>query len=517
MDCPYTDTLSTVISNLRDEKAAIGQKVILTFLGQMIDALTYLHKQHIIHRNLKPSNILVKRLNFRICDFGTAALSSDRMKIKVKAKEAFLYQLLSLKKTDNALDIIVSQKLHSVLGMMLEADLEYRANVWDLMKEPLVKRCLVLCGSPLHVMATLPSGVSGPPFHKDFSKVLDFMQTYKDVESVQLQILSYLTSEKKKVMGHQDDVVKLTCTTMRAHKDCVAVQLKALQVLHMCAVAGEETGAQKQSVHERETISSVLAAVDAHTTSSELLTEAFILLFLLSENIGAVRWFLELNGVAQAYKALKGFPKHRVIASHACRLIWRSLEAHELPAGVCLFGCVEAVCEIADAHPQDGVVMEDVCSALLGLSCHASFESKDVEDSTLVLLRALKGHSCRPTLVQRAFTALANLTHMSKVACLRLLVAPGGGSGVIVMREARQKYPSNHKLSLSMVKVLAAMAKHDELLEELISVNAQEDLKQSEADCISDEKMKMLLQDILSRLAEVKKTSSSSQHCTANG
>ncbi|XP_076126813.1 serine/threonine kinase-like domain-containing protein STKLD1 [Alosa pseudoharengus] len=87
MDCPYTDTLSTAISYQRDEKRPFGKQAIQTFLGQMTDALTYLHKQHIIHRNLKPSNILVKGLTFRVCDFGTATFSSDTMKLQVKTKE----------------------------------------------------------------------------------------------------------------------------------------------------------------------------------------------------------------------------------------------------------------------------------------------------------------------------------------------------------------------------------------------------------------------------------------------
>ena len=43
----------------------------------------------------------------------------------------------------------------------------------------------------------------------------------------------------------------------------------------------------------------------------------------------------------------------------------------------------------------------------------ATFEDDDVEDATLVLLRAIKEHSGQSTLVQHAFLALANLTHMS--------------------------------------------------------------------------------------------------------
>ncbi|XP_063050535.1 serine/threonine kinase-like domain-containing protein STKLD1 [Engraulis encrasicolus] len=547
MDCPYTDTLHTIITNHRIEKQTFNQKVVLTLLGQMIDALAYIHKQDIIHRNIKPSNIQVVSQTFRLCDFGTAALSRDRMKIKVKAKQdqqcwmapeclsqqvwsdksdiwslgcvlldmltchinsetAAMYQLINLKKKKSALDVIVAQNVQSVLREMFRNEPHYRANVWDLMKDPLVQRCLELCGSPVHVMTSLPSGVSGPPFHEGLHKVLGFMQTYKDVESVQLQCLSYVLSEKEQVIGCQDDVVKITMSTMRAHKDSGGVQLKACQVLHLCVEAGEESGVQKQCVFEGEAISCILAAIETHISNPELLSQAFLLLLLLlSENMRSVQCFLQLNGISAVFKALKAFPQHCAIASHACRCLWMSLRQTELPGEVSLLGCVEAVCEVADVHRQDATVMEDVCSALLALSSHGTMEGKDVEDVTLTLLRALQDHTGQHTLVQRAFATLGNLTHMSNVACLRLLVGPGGRSGIMVMREARQQYPGDQQLTLSMVKVLADMAKHDKLVEELVAVNTQDDLRQSEADCASDENMKRLVQTTLSRLKKVEK------------
>ncbi|XP_031425788.1 uncharacterized protein LOC116220988 [Clupea harengus] len=247
-------------------------------------------------------------------------------------------------------------------------------------------------------------------------------------------------------------------------------------------------------------MSCVLSAVDLHAGRPELLTEAFLLLFRVSENTQAAQWFLELNGVAQAGRTLRAFPDHQLIATHACRCIWRTLEAHEPPAGVCVWGIVEAVCMVADAHPQDGALMGAVCSALQALSLRATFEDDDVEDATLVLLRAIKEHSGQSTLVQHAFLALANLTHMSKVACVRLLVAPGGGSGIVLMREVRRQYPKDPQLSHNMARVLAAMAKYDEVLGELMSVQVQEDLELSEADCASDEEKKMLVQQTLSKL-----------------
>lgn len=64
-------------------------QVLLKFLGQMVDALFYIHKQNIFHRNLKPSNILVTgETSFKLCDFGTETLMTDEWKWKIRVEES---------------------------------------------------------------------------------------------------------------------------------------------------------------------------------------------------------------------------------------------------------------------------------------------------------------------------------------------------------------------------------------------------------------------------------------------
>ncbi|NXF29958.1 STKL1 protein, partial [Nyctibius bracteatus] len=75
--------LSSVIKEKRQKSEKITDTVILKFLGQMVDALFYIHKQNIFHRNLKPSNILVTdEASFMLSDFSTETLMTDEMKWK---------------------------------------------------------------------------------------------------------------------------------------------------------------------------------------------------------------------------------------------------------------------------------------------------------------------------------------------------------------------------------------------------------------------------------------------------
>ncbi|KFV01507.1 putative inactive protein kinase-like SgK071, partial [Pterocles gutturalis] len=81
--------LSSVINEKRQKSEKIADLVILKFLGQMVDALFYIHKQNIFHRNLKPSNILVTgEASFMLSDFSTETLMTDKMKWKIRVEES---------------------------------------------------------------------------------------------------------------------------------------------------------------------------------------------------------------------------------------------------------------------------------------------------------------------------------------------------------------------------------------------------------------------------------------------
>ncbi|NWX06530.1 STKL1 protein, partial [Caloenas nicobarica] len=81
--------LSSVIKEKRRKSEKITDMVILRFLGQMVDALFYIHTQNIFHRNLKPSNILVTgEASFMLSDFSSETLMTDEMKWKIRVEES---------------------------------------------------------------------------------------------------------------------------------------------------------------------------------------------------------------------------------------------------------------------------------------------------------------------------------------------------------------------------------------------------------------------------------------------
>jgi len=69
----------TDLESLIDDKTKLDQKPALRYFRQILSALDFAHKHRVIHRDIRPSNILIdENDNIKITDFGTSTLLQDR-------------------------------------------------------------------------------------------------------------------------------------------------------------------------------------------------------------------------------------------------------------------------------------------------------------------------------------------------------------------------------------------------------------------------------------------------------
>ncbi|XP_017542916.2 serine/threonine kinase-like domain-containing protein STKLD1 [Pygocentrus nattereri] len=544
MDCPCISSLKAVIASHREQKERFKNKVIHMFLGQMVDALAYLDNRNILHRNLKPSNILMTDgLVFRICDFGTATVTGDRAKLQIRIKdsakcwmapesvrllqwsnksdiwslgcvlldvltchmfdeEASLSQLFLIKKDLIPLDRVMSKDLHKLLTMMFSHSPKKRASVWMLVNEAFVKDCLILCGSSLHTMKkTLPRGVTGPPFHEGFDSVLEFMMTYTDIEDVQLSVLSYLLKKDKNALERVSDVVEAVTSAMMSHTGSACVQLKSCQVLQQLLTAGEHTSIENSSLYGEDVISHLLKAVQNHSKHVDLLVNAFQVLFLVSKNGKACDSIVKLGCAQEVLKTLRANPQKKDIVIPSCRFLWNLL-ANGIPytASVeSMTSAAETVCSVGEMHLQDAVVTECLCAALQSLTMHGLFEEKDVENATLLLINALRIHPNHSGIVKHVFIVMVTLVKCSEKAALRLLT-PNGESGVSLILTARGHHPDDRLVTENFCHLLNQLVQQDAVAPELLAESVQEELEHIVKQFESTTDIALLAQETLSNV-----------------
>ena len=90
---PLTHLLQNIEKQVLPSKRFMPVKVIIQIMTQILDALDYAHQQGIIHRDIKPDNIMVEKHTQRpiIADFGVAKVLSDAKEDHSIARGSPLY------------------------------------------------------------------------------------------------------------------------------------------------------------------------------------------------------------------------------------------------------------------------------------------------------------------------------------------------------------------------------------------------------------------------------------------
>ncbi|XP_054704645.1 serine/threonine kinase-like domain-containing protein STKLD1 isoform X2 [Grus americana] len=471
--------LSSVIKEKRHKSEKITDMVILKFLGQMVDALFYIHKQNIFHRNLKPSNILVTgEDSFMLSDFSTETLMTDEMRWKIRVEEnckswmapetlgfsfteksdiwslgcilldmatCFVLNaeeitslLQDIRQDTSCLEGVLtlmqngdnsSLPLFPILFMMLQIQPSMRPTAKDLTDVPFIKECLTAAGaSSVKLKKSLPPKIIDVLLEGGIESVIEFMQTFWDIEEAQAKAIQHLVSfvRDKSAFPYLLTFTEFITFAMKTHTDSLKLQVDGCSLL-------------------LEILSQEVAA----------------------ENLGKAGVIPDLLSI------VRKFLHNEKICLSCCGVLWSLAVSENNVDQALLKSAVPVTSAVLQEHLRNGAVTESACSALWALSLQGCLTENEYEPTTALLLDAFRMNPERPVLVKNACLALASLLRLSETAALRF-ITDSKGSGINLIKDAYHLHFDDPEVVESICVLTNEMVQYDDVVLDMVSQKMEE-------------------------------------------
>ncbi|XP_074747364.1 serine/threonine kinase-like domain-containing protein STKLD1 isoform X6 [Strix uralensis] len=464
--------LSSVIKEKRQKSEKITDMVVLKFLGQMVDALLYIHKQNIFHRNLKPSNILVTgEASFMLSDFSTETLMTDEMKWKIRVEEnskswmapetvgfsftdksdiwslgCILLDMMTcfvlnaeeitsllqdIRQDTSCLEGVLtpmqngdnsSSPLFPILFVMLQIQPSMRPTAKDLTDVPFIRECLSIAGvSLVNLKKSLPPKITDVLLEGGIESVLECMRAFWDVEEVQAEAIQHLASfvRDKSALPYLLTFTESITFAMKTHVDSLKLQVDGCSLL--LEILSQALEQDVVMALDENVASSLLDTVRKHSENEELLSLVCTLLMMISASEVAAENLRRVGVIPDLLSVLRNFLHNERICFSCCGILWSLAVSEKNVDRALLKSAVPVTSAVLQEHLQNGTVTESACSALWALSLQGCLTENEYEPTTALLLDALRMNLGRPVLVKNACLALASLLRLSDDVVLDML------------------------------------------------------------------------------------------------
>ncbi|XP_074701955.1 serine/threonine kinase-like domain-containing protein STKLD1 isoform X3 [Strix aluco] len=504
--------LSSVIKEKRQKSEKITDMVVLKFLGQMVDALLYIHKQNIFHRNLKPSNILVTgEASFMLSDFSTETLMTDEMKWKIRVEEnskswmapetvdfsftdksdiwslgCILLDMMTcfvlnaeeitsllqdIRQDTSCLEGVLtlmqngdnsSLPLFPILFVMLQIQPSMRPTAKDLTDVPFIRECLSIAGvSLVNLKKSLPPKITDVLLEGGIESVLALPYLLTFTESITFAMKTHVDSLKLQVDG---------CSLL-------------LEILSQ-ALEQDVVMALDENV-----ASSLLDTVRKHSENEELLSLVCTLLMMISASEVAAENLRKVGVIPDLLSVLRNFLHNERICFSCCGILWSLAVSEKNVDRALLKSAVPVTSAVLQEHLQNGTVTESACSALWALSLQGCLTENEYEPTTALLLDALRMNLGRPVLVKNACLALASLLRLSEIAALRFIM-DSKGSGINLIKDAYHLHFDDPEVVKTICMLVNEMVQYDDVVLDMLC-QKMEDLL-SEIKCCFQSSMEIM-------------------------
>ncbi|XP_075414965.1 serine/threonine kinase-like domain-containing protein STKLD1 [Tenrec ecaudatus] len=420
----HRDTFQTVIKKQRETKTAFDPLWLQNVLGQVLDALDYLHQMNILHRNLKPSNIaLVSNSHCKVQDLSSNALMTDKPKWNIRAEEdpfqkswmapealnfcfsqksdiwslgCILLDMASCSFVEHHEALLLRKSLHKppsglqdvlrtmedkglpdakalavLLPMMLQVNPEERISLKDVIQYTFVSNGFQSSSVTLMLHRhTVPSFITDMLLAGGVPSVVEVIQSFPNRPEVQLKAMKTLL-----IMDEDDlglpwplELVELVFKVMKQHERILDLQLDGcsllLRVLGQALVQDPEAKAPCSNAM----ITSLLGILRCHPDSEELIVMGYSLLTIMSSQESKPGQLKKAGLFEHILEHLDKFLAHRDICVTGLGLLWALLVDTVLTDKDPLEKATARVVQVLDTYPSDSEMAEAGCGVFWLLS-----------------------------------------------------------------------------------------------------------------------------------------------------
>ncbi|XP_044120300.1 serine/threonine kinase-like domain-containing protein STKLD1 [Neovison vison] len=517
-----------VIEKKRETKTVIDSEWMQNVLGQVLDALEYLHQRDILHRNLKPSNIaLVSDSHCKLQDLSSHALMTDRPKWNIRAEEdpfqkswmapealnfsfspksdvwslgciildmvscSFMNrtEAMHLRKSLRSdpdrlwgiLQTLEEKKVpnvgsfRSLLPLMLQIEPSERATVRD----------VTLTFVSNHFQASRAALAlhqqAAPPFITDLllesniASILEVMQSYASRPEVQLQAMKRLIRMPADELGlpWPMELVELLVAIMKQHERILDVQLCACSLLLRSLGRALAQDRATEVLRDSSVTPVLLSSLWAHPESEPLLVMVYSLLTIIASQESASEKLQKAGLFEHILEHLSTFSTNRDICINGLSLLWALMVDAVIVNKTPLEKAPVLLIEVLASYPGDTEMAEAGCAVFWLLSLLGCIKKDQFEDVVALFLQSIRLCQDRVLLVNNAYRGLASLAKVSELAALQVVEPEEGGSGLDLLQETYQLYKDDPEVVENICLLLAHLAAYEDILPELVSSGVQ--------------------------------------------
>uniref|UniRef100_A0A8C9JL19 Serine/threonine kinase-like domain-containing protein STKLD1 n=1 Tax=Panthera tigris altaica TaxID=74533 RepID=A0A8C9JL19_PANTA len=500
-----------VIEKKRETKTIIDSEWMQNVLGQVLDALEYLHHLDIIHRNLKPSNIVLSSSNHcKLQDLSSNALMMDRAKWNIRAEEdpcqkswmapealrfsfsqrsdvwslgCIILDMASCSFTDKTEAMLLRKSLRtlpnglrgvletleekkipnaetfgSLLPLMLQINPSERITIREVIHITFVGgnfRSSSIALSPHWQL--MPDSVTDLLLGGNMASIVEVMQNFSGRPEVQLKALKRLLTMPEEQLGlpWPTELVELLTAIMKQHERILDIQLHACSLLLRTLGQALARDPAAEVPSESSVVSVLLSCLRIHPESEQPLTDG-VLRVLPAES--ASEELQEAGLFEHILEHLSTFPTNRDICINGLSLLWALMVDAVIVNKTPLEKAPVLIAEVLAAHPTDAEMAEAGCAVFWLLSLLGCVKEHQFADVVTLFLQSIRLCQDRIPLVNNAYRGLASLAKVS---------GEGGGAAPSLIRETYRLYKDDPEVVVNICMLLAHLTSYEEILPEL--------------------------------------------------